>query len=91
MSPAVLPVSVEYLTVRSEQASLNSSQAEAETASSCPTVVLSEDSDEGKSHGNKLTAPPESSTVALNCFEHDPQTLVGTSLLLSLSGMSCPS
>lgn len=91
MSLAVLPVSVKDRTVRSEQASLNSSQAEAETTSSAPTAVLSEDSDEGKSHVNELTAPPESNTVALNCFEHYQQRPVGTSLLLSQSGTSCPS
>lgn len=91
MSPAVLPVSVEDLTVRLDQAFLNSFQAEAETTSSCPTVVLSEDSDEGKSHVNVLTHPLESNAMALNCFKHYQQRLVRTSLLLSQSGTSCPS
>lgn len=46
------------LPVRSDQAFLNSFQAEAETSSSCPQVVLSEDSDEGKSLVNMLTTTP---------------------------------
>lgn len=91
VSPAVLPVSVEDLTVRSDEAFLTFFQAEAEATSSCPTAVLSEDSDEGKSHVNVLADPPESNAVALNCFKHYQQRLVRTSLLLSRSGTSCPS
>lgn len=91
VSPAVLPVSVKDLTVRSDEAFLNSFQAEAETSSSCPTVVLSEDSDEGKKHVSTLTDLPESNTSALHCYKRDQQRQVRMSLLLSRNGTSCPS